>query len=60
LQCYLKLAAFFNMAKQSVNDKKIAQVALNEAFSCLIKEGVPFYESGCELKYQLEIDLNGI
>lgn len=51
LQCYLKLSKFSNMAKVSITDKKAAQVALNEAFDCLIKEGVPFYESGCELKY---------
>ena len=59
MQCYLKLATFFNMVTDLIHHKKAAQVALNDAFSCLIKEGVPFYGAGCDLKYQLEIDING-
>jgi len=25
----------------------------------MIEEGVPFYDLGCDLKYQLEIEING-
>lgn len=56
LKCSVLLSTYLNMPVTNEAEKDAANKTLNEAFECLNGEGIPFYEIGCDYKYQMDKD----
>ena len=56
LKCSTYLSSYFNMPLTSPKDIETANKTLNLAFDCLTAEGIPFFEEGCDLKYEMDKD----
>lgn len=54
LKCSMLFAEYFSAAQVTAEQNSTANKTLNDAYECFIAEDFPFYQVGCELKYQMD------
>ena len=47
-------AEYFSLEQGTAEQNSTANKTLGDAYSCFIDEDFPFYQVGCELKYQMD------
>ena len=60
LSCSLLLGEYYQMPQSTVSEIMAANETLNQAHECFIKEDFPFYLFGCDLKFQMDKDLDHV
>ena len=54
LKCSMLFAEFFSLEMGTAEQNSTANKTINDAYDCFIAEDFPFYQVGCDFKYQMD------